>query len=85
MAFGVEPMAPHHPAQNVDNNRARGYGDSKMKSKVTARGRRGMRWENYERDMETCGTCPELETCPTAGAIVMNNPSAMDNLKAQDE
>ncbi len=44
-----------------------------------------MRWENYERDMETCGTCPELETCPTAGAIVMNNPSAMDNLKAQGE
>ena len=34
-----------------------------------------MRWENYERDMETCGTCPELETFQTVGAIVMNNPS----------
>lgn len=29
----------------------------------------------------TCGDCPELETCSTIGAILENNPSALENLK----
>ena len=29
----------------------------------------------------TCGDCPELETCPTVGAILENNPAALENLK----
>ena len=29
-----------------------------------------------------CGLyCPDLETCPTVGAILENNPAALDNLK----
>lgn len=34
-----------------------------------------------KKDMATCGECPELETCSTVGAIVSNNPSALENLK----
>lgn len=34
-----------------------------------------------KKDMATCGDCPELETCSTVGAIVSNNPSALENLK----
>ena len=29
----------------------------------------------------TCGCCPELESCPTVGSILENNPSALENLK----
>lgn len=29
----------------------------------------------------TCGDCPEWEACPTVGAIVSNNPVALENLK----
>ena len=29
----------------------------------------------------TCGDCSELEGCPTVGAILENNPSALKNLK----
>lgn len=31
--------------------------------------------------VSTCGDCPELETCPTIGEILENNPSALENLK----
>ena len=31
--------------------------------------------------VSTCGDCPDLETCPTVGAILENNPAALDNLK----
>ena len=34
-----------------------------------------------EKGVSTCGGCPELETCPTVGAILENNPSALENLK----
>lgn len=31
--------------------------------------------------VSTCGDCSELETCPTVGAILENNPAALENLK----
>lgn len=31
--------------------------------------------------VSTCGSCPELESCPTVGTILANNPSALENLK----
>ena len=34
-----------------------------------------------EKDVSTCGDCPKLKACPTVGAILENNPSAMENLK----
>ena len=33
------------------------------------------------KSVTTCGDCPELETCPTVGVILENNPSALENLK----
>ena len=35
----------------------------------------------FEKRVSTCGDCPELETCPTIGEILENNPSALENLK----
>ena len=29
----------------------------------------------------TCGECSDLESCPTVGAILENNPSTLKNLK----
>ena len=34
-----------------------------------------------KKGVSTCGDCPELETCPTIGEILENNPSALENLK----
>ena len=34
-----------------------------------------------KKGVSTCGACPELETCTTVGAIIGNNPSALENLK----
>lgn len=34
-----------------------------------------------QKGFATCGDCPELKTCPTIGAILENNPSALENLK----
>lgn len=36
-----------------------------------------------KRGVSTCGGCPDLNTCPTIGAIISINPSAMENLKEQ--
>ncbi len=30
---------------------------------------------------ETCGGCTDLDTCPTVGMVISNNPAALDNLK----
>ena len=30
---------------------------------------------------ETCGNCPELETCDNVGAIIRNNTDALKNLR----
>ena len=34
-----------------------------------------------ENGVSTCGDCSEVENCPTIGAILENNPSALKNLK----
>ena len=34
-----------------------------------------------KKGMETCGSCPEMDTCQTVGVIINNNPSALRNLK----
>lgn len=34
-----------------------------------------------KKGFETCGGCPELETCPTLATIASNNPDALRNLK----
>ena len=34
-----------------------------------------------KKGMETCGSCPEMDTCQTVGVIINNNPSALGNLK----
>ena len=33
-----------------------------------------------QRGADTCGDCPEVETCPTGGAIFANAPQAKKNL-----
>ena len=33
-----------------------------------------------QRGVDTCGDCPEMESCPTVGAIFTNNPQAKENL-----
>ena len=33
------------------------------------------------RNMETCGSCNEMETCEKLGAIIRNNADAFHNLK----
>ena len=34
-----------------------------------------------KKGVETCGDCPEMETCPTVAAVISNNPGARRNLK----
>ena len=34
-----------------------------------------------KKGVETCGGCPEMETCQTLAMIVSNNPDALRNLK----
>ena len=41
----------------------------------------GVRQCALKKGVSTCGDCPELDTCPTVGAITLNNSSAMENLK----
>lgn len=33
------------------------------------------------RQMETCGSCPEMKSCEKVGAIIGNNPDARDRLE----
>ncbi|MDD3108406.1 MAG: DUF3795 domain-containing protein [Alistipes sp.] len=35
----------------------------------------------YQKGWNTCGECPELEHCPTVGAIFQHNPRAKENLR----
>lgn len=41
----------------------------------------GIRQCALNKGVDTCGECPEVETCSTVGAIIENNSSALDNLK----
>jgi len=41
----------------------------------------GIRQCALKRGMVTCGSCPDLETCRTVGAVLSNNPDALKNLK----
>lgn len=41
----------------------------------------GIRKCALKKGVTTCGDCPELEICPTVGAIIANNPAALENLK----
>lgn len=41
----------------------------------------GIRQCALQKGMETCGSCPEIETCPTLGMLLSNNPEAQKNLK----
>ena len=34
-----------------------------------------------KKGVETCGDCPMMEKCQTVGAILSNNPEALNNLK----
>lgn len=36
-----------------------------------------------EKCASTCGSCPEMDSCPKVGAILANNPEARDNLKRE--
>ena len=41
----------------------------------------GVRQCALKKGVETCGDCPELETCPTVGEIISNVPEVLENLK----
>lgn len=41
----------------------------------------GIRQCAMKKGVSTCGECSDLENCPTVGAILENNPSALNNLK----
>lgn len=34
----------------------------------------------HTKGFDTCGDCPELENCPTVGAVFQHNPGAKENL-----
>ncbi len=34
-----------------------------------------------KKGVTTCGDCPDLEKCSMVGAIIANNPSALENLQ----
>ncbi len=34
-----------------------------------------------QKDMPTCGSCPDMEQCRTVGQVIANNPAARKNLK----
>ena len=34
-----------------------------------------------KKGVTTCGDCPDLENCRTVGAVISNNPGALENLK----
>ena len=41
----------------------------------------GIRQCALKKGVSTCGDCPELNNCTIVGAILENNPSAIENLK----
>lgn len=41
----------------------------------------GIRRCALQKELETCGSCPEIETCTILGMLLSNNPEARKNLK----
>ena len=41
----------------------------------------GIRQCALQKGVRTCGDCAELKSCQTVGAILANNPAALENLK----
>ncbi|MBR4254501.1 MAG: DUF3795 domain-containing protein [Lentisphaeria bacterium] len=41
----------------------------------------GIRQCALKKGFETCGDCPEMETCRIVGMVISNNPEARKNLK----
>ena len=41
----------------------------------------GIRQCARKKGFETCGDCPEMETCRIVGMVISNNPEARKNLK----
>ena len=41
----------------------------------------GIRKCAMSKGYETCGDCPEMNVCPTLGAVTANCPEALSNLK----
>lgn len=41
----------------------------------------GIRQCALKKGVATCGDCLDLESCPTVGAILENNPATLKNLK----
>lgn len=41
----------------------------------------GIRQCALKKDVETCGDCPDMESCQTVGEIISNNPDALKNLR----
>lgn len=38
-----------------------------------------------KKGVTTCGGCPELERCPTVGAVISSNAEALENLRAEGD
>lgn len=34
-----------------------------------------------DKGVDTCGSCPYIESCETVGMVISNNPEALENLK----
>ena len=43
----------------------------------------GIRQCAQKKGVETCGDCPEMDTCPTLKAVTANSPEALKNLSNQ--
>lgn len=41
----------------------------------------GIRRCALEKGVATCGDCPDMETCPTVGAVTANRPETLENLR----
>lgn len=37
-----------------------------------------------KKEISACSECPGFEACPTVGALISNQPSALENLKEQN-
>ena len=45
----------------------------------------GIRQCALKKGVTTCGDCPDWEKCQTVGAVIANNPDAVNNLKMKTD